>query len=77
MWQYTSVSSSGGKGLAHTERTGADFFAQPVFSANAEVESMRRGIGHWMLVRSGGAGVSDGSDERRLEDRRSGINNGE
>ena len=58
MGQCASASSSGGKGLVHTERTGADFFAQPVFSADAEVESMRRGIGHLMLIRSGGAYVS-------------------
>jgi len=38
--------SSGREGRARTERTRAYFFAQPVLSADAEVESMRRGVGH-------------------------------
>lgn len=45
--------------MAHTKRTGANFFAQSVLSTDAEVKSMGRSVGHWMLVRSRGAGVSD------------------
>ena len=55
---------SGGEGVVRTKRTGANFFPQPVLSADAEVESMRRGVGHWILVRSGGTGVSHRSDEK-------------
>ena len=55
---------SGREGVARTERTGANFFAQPVLSTDAEVESMRRGVGHWMLVRSGSTGISHRTNEK-------------
>ena len=48
-------------GIERTERAGTNFFAQPILSADAEVESMRRSVGHWMLVRSAGADVSQNS----------------
>ena len=50
--------SSRRKGLARTERTGANLFAQPVLSADTKVESMGRSVGHWMQVRSGRGEVS-------------------
>lgn len=65
-----SLNHRGAGGAAHTKRAGTNFFAQPVLSANAEVESMRRGVGHWMLVSSRGMGVSQRSGEKwRKEDR--------
>jgi hypothetical protein len=48
-------------GIARTKRAGTNFFAQSVLSADAEVESMRRSVGHWMLARSAGADVSQNS----------------
>jgi len=40
---------------------------------------MRRGVGHWMLVKSGGTGVSHRSDDKsRKKNRgRRGVNSGE
>ena len=64
--------SSGRRGAVRTERTGANFFAKSVLSANAEVESMRRGVGHWILVESRGAGVSHRSDEEEKEGKEEG-----
>ena len=70
---------SGRESVARTKRTGANFFAQSVLSADAEVESMRRGVGHWMLVKSEGTCVSYRSNKKSRKEKkvRGRVNNGE